>query len=87
MHFTVSDICNQNGCLISVTLRRFKYRTNTNGATLYTETSETLKMIETHFYHCWLLSYWLGYAILKKLYHYEWAMVDKWVKTLVCGRN
>ena len=50
MHFTVPDICNQDGCLISLTLQRFKYRTNTNGATLYTETSETLKMIETHFY-------------------------------------
>ena len=43
MHFTVTDICNQNGCLILVTLQRFKYRTNQNGATLYTETSETLK--------------------------------------------
>ena len=43
MHFTVPDICNQKGCLISVTLQKFKYRTNPNGATLYTETSEKLK--------------------------------------------
>ena len=52
MHFTIPDICNQNGCLILVTLQKFKYRTNPNGAILYTETSETLKMIETHFYYC-----------------------------------
>ena len=52
MHL-VPDIGNKNGCLILVTLQRFKYRTNPNGATLYTETSETLKLIETHFYHCW----------------------------------
>ena len=51
MHFIVPDICNQNGCLISVTLQRFKYRSNPNGATLYTETSETLKLIETPFYY------------------------------------
>ena len=44
MHFTVPDICNQNGCLILVTLQRFKYRTNPNGATLYTKMSETLKI-------------------------------------------
>ena len=43
MHFTVPDICNQNGCLILVTLQKFKYYTNPNGATLYTKTSETLK--------------------------------------------
>ena len=49
MHFIVPDICNQNGCLISVTLQRFKYRSNPNGATLYTETPETLKLIETLF--------------------------------------
>ena len=49
MHFTVPDICNQNGSLILVTLQKFKYRTNPNGAILYTETSETLKLIETHF--------------------------------------
>ena len=28
----------------------FKYSTNSNSATLYTEKSQTLKMIETHFY-------------------------------------
>ena len=44
MHFTVPDICNQNGCLISVTLQKFKYRTNPNGSTLYTKTSQTLKI-------------------------------------------
>ena len=43
MHFTVPDICNQNGCLILVTLQKFKYSTNPNVATLYSETSETLK--------------------------------------------
>ena len=39
----VPDICNQNGCLISVTLQWFKYLANPNGATLYTEKSQTLK--------------------------------------------
>ena len=51
MHFIVQDICNQNECLISVTLKGFKYRPNPNGATLYTETPETLKLIDTPFYH------------------------------------
>ena len=41
MHFTIPDICNQNGCLILVTLQKFKYRTNPNVATLYSKTSET----------------------------------------------
>ena len=50
MYFMVPDIFNQNGCFISVTLQWFKYSTNLNGATLYTEKSHTLKMIETHFY-------------------------------------
>ena len=50
MHFIVPVICNQNGCFILVTLQWFKYSANPNGSTLYTEKSQTLKMIETHFY-------------------------------------
>ena len=43
MYFIVLDICNQNGCLNLVMLQWFKYRTNPNGATLYTEKSQTFK--------------------------------------------
>ena len=43
MHFIVPDICNQNECFISVTPQWFKYSTNPNGATLYTEKSHTFK--------------------------------------------
>ena len=45
MHFIILDICNQNECLISVTLHWLKYITCTrpNGATLYTEKSQTFK--------------------------------------------
>ena len=43
MHFIVPDICNQNGCFILVTLQWFKYSTNPNGSTLYTEKSQTFK--------------------------------------------
>ena len=119
MHFIVPGICNQNVCLILVTLQMFKYRTNPNGATLYTEKSQTIKMIETHFYcfypimtgskiisgypsKVWHLILQLFYCqfvvilarlchicafLLKKLPNYKGAMADKWVLTLVCGRN
>ena len=50
MHFIVQDICNQNGFFFIVTLQWFKYSANPNGSTLYTEKSQTFKMIETHFY-------------------------------------
>ena len=43
MRFIVPDICNQDGCFISVSFQRFKYRTNPNGAALYTEKSQKLK--------------------------------------------
>ena len=43
MRFIVPDICNQDGCFISVTLQWLKYWTNPNGATLYTEESQKLK--------------------------------------------
>ena len=43
MHFTVPDICNQNGCSILVTLQWFQYSTNPNGATLHTEKSHIQK--------------------------------------------
>ena len=50
MYFIVPDICNQNGCFISVTLQWFKYSANPNGPTLYTDKSHIRsKMIETHF--------------------------------------
>ena len=42
MHFIVQDICNQNACLIKVTLQWLKYSTVPNGVTLYTEKSKTL---------------------------------------------
>ena len=43
MHFIVPDFCNQNWCFILVTLQWFKYSTNPNGSTLYTEKSHTFK--------------------------------------------
>ena len=44
MHaFHSSRYLQSNVCLISVTLQMFKHRTNPNGATLYTEESQTLK--------------------------------------------
>ena len=43
MHFIVPDTCNQIVCFILVTLQWFKYSTNPNGSTLYTEKSQTFK--------------------------------------------
>ena len=43
MHVIVPDICNENGCLILVTLQWFKYRTNPNSATPYTEVTNVQK--------------------------------------------
>ena len=62
MHFIVPDICNQNGCFILVTPQWFKYSTNPNGSTLYTEKSQRSKMIEAHFYR--LYSIMTGFKII-----------------------
>ena len=43
MHFIVPDICNQNEGFTLVTLQWFKYSTNPNGSTLYTEKSQTFE--------------------------------------------
>ena len=41
MHSVVPDICNTNGCLISVTLQWLKYSTSHNSATHYTKKGHT----------------------------------------------
>ena len=43
MQSIVPDICNQNGFFILDTLQCFKYSSNPNGSTLYTEKSQTFK--------------------------------------------
>ena len=75
MHFIVSDICNQNGCFILVTLQWFKYSANPNGSTLYTEKSQTLKMIETHFYR--LYSIMTGSKIIAGSPSKTWHLILK----------
>ena len=83
MHL-VPDIGSKNGCLILVTLQRFKYRTNPNGATLYTETSETLKLIETHFYHCWHALKVLHTIIqLVSVLYYQFVVILTWLCHIV----
>ena len=59
MHFIVPDICNKNGCFILVTLQCFKYSTNPNGSSHFTEKSQTLKndwnpFLSFEFYNDWL---------------------------------
>ena len=43
MHFIVQDICNQNACLILVTLQWLNNSTVPNGVTIFTEKSKTFK--------------------------------------------
>ena len=50
MYFIGQDIRNQNAYLIYAILQWFKCRTAPNGLTLCTKTSQTFKMIKTHFY-------------------------------------
>ena len=64
MHFIVPDICNQYGCLILVTLQWFKYSTNPNGSTLYTEKSQTFKNDWNWF--------------LKFVFHNDWLQNHRW---------
>ena len=59
MHFIVPDICNQNGCFILVTLKWFKYSTDPNGSTLYTEKSQTFKNDWNPFLSFVIYSDWL----------------------------
>ena len=72
MHFIVTDICNQNGCLVLVMFQWFKYRTNPNSATPYTEKSQTFKndlnpFLSFEFHNDWLQNHcWLS---LKSMAH------------------
>ena len=64
MHFIVPDICNQNGCFILVMLQWFKYSTNPNGSTLYTEKSQTFKNDWNPF--------------LSFVFHNDWLQNHRW---------
>ena len=64
MHFIVPDFCNISGCFILVTLQWFKYSTNPNGSTLYTEKSQTFK------------NYWN--AFLWFVFHNDWLQNHRW---------
>ena len=122
MHFIVPDIWNQKGCFISVMLQWFKYSTNPNGATLYTEKSHTFKndwnpFLSFVFHNDWLQNHpWLSLKsmtpnfeavvsvllpicgqicqgmpymciFVEEVIHFLGTMTEKWVWTLVCGRN
>ena len=87
MHFIVTDICNQNGCFILVTLQWFKYSTNPNGSPLYTEKSQTFKndlnlFLSFVFHNDWLQN--LRRFSLKKMAPYFEAVVS--VLLLICGQ-
>ena len=64
MHFIVPDICNQNGCFILVMFQWFKYSTNPNGWTLYTEKSQTFK-------NDWNPFLWF-------VFHNDWLQNHRW---------
>ena len=64
MHFIVPDICNQNGCFILVTVQWFKYSTDQNGSTLYTEKSQTFKNDWNPF--------------LSFVFHNDWLQNHRW---------
>ena len=64
MYFIVPDICNQNRCFILVTLQWFKYSTNPNGSTLYTEKSRTFKNDWNPF--------------LSFVFHNDWLQNHRW---------
>ena len=64
MHFIVPDSCNQNGCFILVKFQLFKYSTNPNGWTLYTEKSQTFK-------NDWNPFLWF-------VFHNDWLQNHRW---------
>ena len=53
-------------------LQWFKYRTNPNGATLYTEKSQTFKMIDTHFYRLYFIM--TGFKIIAGSLSNVWSI-------------
>ena len=122
MHFIVPDICNQNGCFILVELQWFKYSTNPNGATLYTQKSHAFKNDKNPFSsfvfhndwlqnHCWLslkrmtptfvavvsvllpicgqICQGMSYLCIfvEEVVPFFGTMTEKWMQTIVCGRN
>ena len=71
----VPDICNQIGCFILVMLQWFKYSAKPNGATLYTEKSQTFKNDRTHFYR--LYSIMAGSKIIAGSPSKTWHLILK----------